>query len=142
MMSAVVSLVFFFLSLIEVHSQSFPYVSFMNKTLANHSYVNFSLVDDGSDSVQCHTDLATCCSHSQGIHRGDWFFPNGNRLSTHAVNDIHESRNDCRVDLRRILSTSRSGMYRCDMETVASHNKTMARQTVYAGLYADGGSAA
>ena len=55
MMLAAVSLILF-LSLIEVHSQSFPYVSFMNKTLANSSYVNFSLVDDGSDSVQCHTD--------------------------------------------------------------------------------------
>ena len=137
-MLTVVSLVLLW-SLIEVHSQSFPYVSFMNKTLANNSYVNFSLVDDGSNSVQCHTDLTTCCSYRQGIHRGDWFFPNGSRLSFHFSN-THEFRNDSRVHLRRKTSTSPSGMYRCDMETVASLNKTMARETVYVGLYADGGS--
>ena len=31
-----------------------------------------SLVRDyygGSDSVQCHTDLSTCCSGAQGAHR-------------------------------------------------------------------------
>ena len=50
--------------LVEVNSQTFPYVSFLGQTLANHSYVNFSLVgplSNGSDSVQCHTDLTTCC---------------------------------------------------------------------------------
>ena len=52
-------------------------------SLANHSYVDISLVGNdcsGSDSVQCHTDLDTCCSGLQGIHRGDWYFPNGDRL--------------------------------------------------------------
>ena len=110
----------------------------MNKTLANNSYVNFSLVDDDSDSVQCHTDLATCCSRIQGSHRGDWFFPNGSRLTFH-VSNIHEFRNNRKVDLRRKTSTSPSGMYRCDVETVASQNKTMTRETVYVGLYANGG---
>ena len=57
-----------------VNSQSFPYVSFMGQTLANHSYVNLSLVGyvpSGSDSVQCHTDLNTCCSDIDVQHRGD-----------------------------------------------------------------------
>ena len=59
-----------------VNSQSFPYVSFRGQTLANHSYVDLSLVGtSGSDSVQCITDLNTCCSGAQGIHRGDWYFP-------------------------------------------------------------------
>ena len=69
-----------FLSLVEVHSQTFPYVSFMDQTLANHSYVDLSLVGDHTDNVQCHTDLSTCCTGVQGVHRGDWYFPNGNRL--------------------------------------------------------------
>ena len=66
-----------------VCSQTFPYVSFLGQTLANHSYVNLSLVGDdlsGRDSVQCHTDLGTCCTMPQGSHRGDWYFPNGSRL--------------------------------------------------------------
>ena len=52
-------------SLVEVSSQqTSPYVSFMDQTLANNSYVDLSLVGDdfyGSDSVRCHTNLSTCC---------------------------------------------------------------------------------
>ena len=57
-------------------------VSFMGQTLANHSYVDLSLVgSNDSDSVECHTDLNTCCSNAQGIHRGDWYSPDStNRL--------------------------------------------------------------
>ena len=78
-------------SLVEVHSQSFPRLSFngtttMSKTLANHSYVDLSEVGTtpqsgaGSgvgDSVQCHSDLTTCCTNTNGPHRGDWYFPDG-----------------------------------------------------------------
>ena len=81
---ALVSLLLLSVCLAEIHCQtSFPYVSFMGQTLANHSYVDLSTVGsgyDGSDSVQCHTDLSTCCSNAQGPHRGDWYFPNGTRL--------------------------------------------------------------
>ena len=70
-----------FLSL--ANSQNFPHVSFSGQTLANHSYVDISLVGSdpsGSDSVQCITDLVTCCSGAQGPHRGDWRFPDGTKL--------------------------------------------------------------
>ena len=63
-------LLLFLLSLVEVHCQTFPYVSFMGQTLVNHSYVDLSTVgsaSDNSDSVVCHTDLITCCSGGQGI---------------------------------------------------------------------------
>ena len=47
--------------LVEVDSQnmrSYPIVTFMDETLANHSYVDFNLVgNDTRDSIQCHTDL-------------------------------------------------------------------------------------
>ena len=82
----------------EVHSQTFPYVSFKGQTLANHSYLDFSLVGPlktGSDNVQCQTDLTTCCTGSQGIHRGDWYFPNGDRLQFDSTyNNIRQDRND------------------------------------------------
>ena len=83
-MSQVASLLLVTLFLVEIRcQQTFPYVSFMGETLANHSYVDLSLVGNdgsGSDSVQCRTDLNSCCSSAQGSHRGDWFFPNGTRL--------------------------------------------------------------
>ena len=71
------------LLLVKVNCQTFPYVSFMGQTLADHSYVNLSTVGsagDNSDSVVCHTDLSTCCSGGQGIHRGNWSFPDGTLL--------------------------------------------------------------
>ena len=130
-------------SLMEVNSQlTFPYVSFMGQTLANHSYVNFSHIGYGVDSVQCHTDLSTCCSKGQGINRGDWYFPNGNQLPFGNPNDIHQHRDHQRVDLRRNHTTSPSGMYHCDIATAEVHDNTttqLTRSRVYIGLYADGG---
>ena len=129
-------------SLVEVNSWTPPYVSFMGQTLANHAYVNFSLIGKiQNDSLQCHTDLSTCCSGVQGIHRGDWYFPNGSRLPF-GPGDILQHRDYRRVDLRRINSTSPSGMYHCDIATVHVHDNTitqLTRNRVYVGLYANGG---
>ena len=123
-------------------SQTFPYVSFMNQTLANHSYMDLSLVGDnvsGSDSVQCHTDLATCCKAYRGPHRGDWYFPNGTRLPFPGGNTItFESRGAERVDLRRRSdSFSQTGIYHCYISTNAVHHSmdSSVRDTVYVGLY-------
>ena len=149
-------LLLFLLSLVEVHCQTFPYVSFMGQTLVNHSYVDLSTVgnsSDGYNSVQCHTDLGTCCSASQGIHRGDWYFPNGTRLSLSG--DVYEARGAQRVDLRewelsdcdclrntttRTTATGPTGIYRCDIPTNSVHDSTdnSVRDTVYVGLYTTG----
>ena len=136
-------------SLVEVNSQTFPYVSFMNQTLANHSYVDLSLVGrpdipvgyaGSGHSVKCHTNLNTCCSVNAGIHRGDWFFPNGTRLPFPQDTVIFEARGVKRVDLRRNYHDSSmiSGIYRCDIPTDAVHddNDTSVRdRPVYVGLY-------
>ena len=139
-------------SLVEVHSQTpppAPYVSFMEMNLANHSYVDLTLVGDpelnASDhTVQCHTDLDTCCSDSWGQHRGDWYFPDGTRLPFSIPGGgIHESRDAQRVELRRNNNdNSPSGIYRCDISTDAVRHETdiSVRDTVYVGLYATGGN--
>ena len=118
----------------------------MGQTLANHSYVDLSLVggdDSGSDTVQCHTDLAHCCSGAQGSHHGDWYFPNGDRLGFSDENDdIFEFCESQRVHLRRRNSaTSPVGIYRCDIPTNAVHDDTdiSVRDTVYVGLYTASG---
>ena len=138
-------------SLVEVHSQTFPYVSFMDQTLANHSYVDIRLVGrpdirpgvpGRGDSVECHTDLTTCCSGSDGIHRGDWYFPNGTRLPFHQSTGIYEARDSQRVDLRRNHDGLTSGIYHCVIPTIAVHddNNTSVRdRPVYVGLYTSGG---
>ena len=133
-------------SLVEVHSQIFPRLSFMSQTLANNSYVDLSQVGDdgsGSDSVQCITDLTTCCSDDQGVHRGDWYFPDGDRLPFSGDGDnIVETRYAQRVDIRhRNNANSPTGIYRCDIPTLAVHDDTdiSVRDTVYVGLYTDSG---
>ena len=130
--------------LVEVQcQQTFPYVSFMDQTLASHSYVDISQVGSegsGSDSVQCHTDLETCCIGAQGPHRGDWYFPSGDRLPFSGADNIYETRGSQRIDLRRGTANEPTGIYRCDIETVAVHNDGT-RETVYVGLYtSDGGN--
>ena len=138
-------------SLVEVHSQTeYPYVSFMGETLPNHAYVDLSLVGNdtsGNDSVQCHTDLVTCCRSSYGIYRGDWIPPGSEmRLPYYRsleLGGIRESREAQRVDLRYWNSSVNvsSGIYRCDIPTNAVHNEddTSVRMSVYVGLYASGG---
>ena len=128
---------------VEVHSQTAPYVRFMGTNLPNHSYVDLTLVGDAldsSDSVQCHTDLRTCCNDAAGPDRGDWYFPNGTRLPFPNITfNIFGIRQAQRVDVRhRGRNDVTSGMYRCAVETNAVHDDD-GRETVYIGLYASGG---
>ena len=114
----------------------------MGQTLVNHSYVDLSTVGYGSnDSVQCHTDLNTCCSGSQGIHRGDWYFPNRTRLPLSG--DMYEARGAQRVELRRTNATGPTGIYHCHIPTDYIHDDTdtSVSDTMYVGLYFTGGGA-
>ena len=132
-------------ALVEVHSHPFsPYVSFMGANLLNHSYVDLTAVGNENSKVQCHTDLISCCNRTQGINRGDWYFPNGSRLQFNGDRgDIFEQRVAERVDLRRRNDGDTSGIYRCDIETNHNHihnaSDNTTRETVYVGLYASGG---
>ena len=134
-----------------VDSQTVPYVSFRGETLPNNSYVDLSLVGDagdGGDSVQCHTDLITCCSmneHTEGqAHRGNWYFPDGSRVpfSSDDTADIYMQRGAQRVELRRRGDTlSPSGIYRCGIETNTVHDDKdpSVQEIASVGLYGTGG---
>ena len=135
-------------SLVEVQSQTFPSLSFMSQTsLANNSYVDISQVgrpDVGGEGVQCITDLATCCSGTDGPHRGDWYFPDGTRLPFNGDNvGIYEFRVAQRVYLqRRNNANSPTGIYRCDIPTNAVHDDddiSVRDAPVYIGLYTASG---
>ena len=145
---SVSSLLLLLLFLVEVHSQqTFPYVSFMGQALADHSYVDLSTVGsetDNSDSVVCHSDLSSCCSGGQGIHRGNWSFPDGTVLPfTGPTVPIGLGRGARVAVIRRTNdATEPTGIYRCDIPTAAVHSNTdiSVGETVYVGLYpADGG---
>ena len=145
--AAVSVLLFLLWSLVEVHSQTAPYVFFMG-SLPNHSYVDLSLVGgiNSGNEVVCRTDLSTCCHSGAGPDRGDWYFPNGDRLPFRGP--LFERRLNQRVELIRggRDGSIPSGIYRCDIETTAVHSDdntdTTTRETVYVGLYDSGGDQA
>ena len=140
--------------MMEVNSQSeYPYISFRGTTLPNHSYVDLSLVggdpisSGNNNTVQCHTDMDTCCRREQGQHRGDWFAP-GNDTRLQFSNDaagctcFYEDRQAQVVHLRRRNSANEpTGIYRCVIATNAVHDDygMSVGETVYVGLYASGG---
>ena len=141
-MRAIATLLLCLLSaLVEVHSQTAPYITFMDNNIPNHGYVDLNTVGSDSnnaDAIQCHTDLSTCCSMDQGPDRGDWYFPNGNRLPFSGDGDVYESRRDRLVGLQYTGSGETSGIYRCDIETNAVNNNS-GNETLYVGLYTSGG---
>ena len=135
-------------SLVEVHSQTVPYVSFIGGStvaLPNHTYVDLSLVSEvASHRVRCHTDLSTCCTGTEGIHRGDWIPPGSEEdMPLSSDTDIYQVQGSQRVILRRRNNADQpSGIYRCNIPTNAVHdeNDISVRESVYVGLYATGGN--
>ena len=125
--------------LVEVHSQTAPYLTFLGNNIPNHGYVDLNTVgNDDTNGVQCHTDLPSCCSSSQGVHRGDWYFPNGNRLPFPGSGNMYQNRIAQLVVVRYTGSGGTSGIYRCDIETDAVNNND-GHETLYVGLYTSGG---
>ena len=129
--------------LAEVQSQtSYPYVSFQGETLPNHAYVDLSLVginQDGSDSVQCHTNVETCCRRTEGSHRGDWFSPTSTKLPFPALNDfVFEDREAQRVDLRQRNASFPTGIFRCTIDVRVEGEGDPVKKSVYVGLYSNG----
>ena len=80
-------LLFLLCVVVEVNSQTYPFIRYgrddspMTTVLSNHSYLDLITVGiDSYERLECHTDLGTCCTSTQGSGRGDWFFPNGSIL--------------------------------------------------------------
>ena len=130
---------------LSVHCQAeeYPQVTFMGNDLANHSYLDLSLVGTSdSDSVQCHTDVETCCGPGNGLDRGDWTFPNGRRLPSQGYingtgdGGIYQRRYHQTVGLYH-KSGSESGIYQCNIKIKSGSGKI--NGFAYIGLYQNGG---
>ena len=131
-------------ALIVVHTKTFPYITFLGQSIPNHGYVNLSNVgSDRNNSVQCNTDLSTCCSGTEGSDRGDWYFPDETRVPFgESGNIVYESRGAQQVLLQYSSNVGIpvSGIYRCDIETnKSSVTDEVGHETVYVGLYINGG---
>ena len=130
-----------------VHSQTAPYTVFMGEILRNHSYVDLTLVRGSpGQGIECRTDLSTCCGETHGPHRGDWFFPGGLRVlffneGNFDISELRSSEPQMVELLRRNNALSPSGIYHCNIATNAVHDDTdtSVRETIYVGIYANGG---
>lgn len=125
---------------VVANTQTIPYLSFLGNNLSNHSYVNFSTVGNENDSIQCHTDLVTCCNSDQGMDRGDWFYPDAERVSNNSDSEpFYQHWANQSVDLRYRgvpAVPSIMGIYQCAIETIKVNNENnTARQVLYVGLY-------
>ena len=143
-------MLYLFSALVEVRSQTAPYITVMGTTLPNNSYVALSRLGIAEQrSAQCHTDLSTCCGTGQNDDRGDWFLPTGTRLPPRGFGNadgfynVHAPQ---RVDLHHsVTATSMpiEGMFKCTIETVAvrSNNSSdfTTRETLFLGIYESGG---
>ena len=119
------------------------FITFMGEILPNHAYVDLSLVGTvTSDSVQCHTDLGTCCSRWRRWRPGVWYFPNRKiRHCYYGTFDICDAYQTQQVNLYRRNNANTSGIYRCKIPTNAVHDYSdkSVRESVYVGLYSSGG---
>lgn len=125
---------------VVANTQTIPYLSFSGKNLSNHSYVNFSTVGDVNNSIQCHTDLVTCCTSDQGTDRGDWFYPSGERVSINSDSEpFYQHWANQSVDLRYSgvpAVPSSMGIYQCTIETSKVNNENNTDgEVLYVGLY-------
>ena len=123
-------------ALVEVHSLTAPYLSFMGNNIPNHGYLDLNTVTGGNGELRCNTDLVTCCTSDQGDDRGNWYFPSGNELGYSTA--VSKGENYQRMVLYYRGGGAPSGIYRCDIETVAVNNND-GNETVYVGLYTSGG---
>ena len=137
----------------EVHSQTeYPYVSLMGEILPNHAYVDLTTVGNNNsgpgNTLNCHSDLVTCCHRDQGPHRGIWYFPNNTKLGFLFFNpddNIRQLRSAQQVEIQhRNIGTAPTGIYRCYIETNNSVNVDIegngVRERVYIGLYTSAGN--
>ena len=105
------------------------YLSLNGIVIPNHGYVEISRIGSNDDSaLLCHTNFPPPpdSAHSGG----DWFAPDGTRVSGTDVPGFARTRGSMVVRLGESTGTPLEGIYRCEIKDA---DETL--QTVYVGLY-------
>ena len=102
-------------------------------TYQNNSLVTLEDIGEGDDALLCMTNLTACCSASytgNWFAFGNWFFPNGTRVSSSGNQwNFHRTRGQMVVGLNRRRGGV-EGIYHCEI----LHSMTV-NQTIYIGVY-------
>ena len=108
--------------------------SLKNITYQDNSIVMLEDIGEGDDALLCITNQTACCRpSSSGVNvsvLGNWFFPNGTRVSGLSnQSDFHTTRGQMVVRMNRRRGGV-EGIYRCKIPDAMNVN-----QTIYIGVY-------
>ena len=104
-------------------------------TYQNNSLVTLEDIGEGGDALLCVTDQTACCQppYTDPLESGaigNWFFPNGTRISSSGSQwDFHRTRG-LGVILMQRRRGGVNGIYSCEIP-----DATNVTQTVYIGVY-------
>ena len=109
------------------------YLSLDGTVIPNHGYVEISGIGSTDDSaLLCHTNRPpTPGSPTSG---GDWFAPDGTRVSGTDIPGFARNRDPMVVRLLMASGDPPEGIYHCIVQNI-----TRVNQTAYVGLYRNGG---
>ena len=83
-------------------------------TYQNNSCVALEDIGEENNSLHCVTNQTACCK-SNGSAKGNWFFPNGTRVSSSSqLSGFHRTRQKMAVRLNRRRG-GEDGIYRCEI---------------------------
>ena len=99
-------------------------------TYQNNSIVTLEDIGEGDDALLCVTNLTACCRPYWLLAFGNWFYPNGTRISSSGSNwEFHRTRGYMVVLLHR-RSGGVTGVYHCMIRDAMN-----VTQTIYIGVY-------
>ena len=108
------------------------WVTLRNTTYQNNSNVTLENIGEGDDALLCMTNQTACCvppyAGGNGSTLGNWFFPNGTRVSSSGA-DFYRDRGQMVVRLHR-REGGVEGIYRCEILDAMN-----VIQTIYIGVY-------
>ena len=139
-MIAVTALLMSLVSLRTYSQTSVPFIRYSNGThevpLSDNSVVNLEFLRKGG-TLQCITDLNSCCLSNENGGARRWFLPNRTKLIEAGVQQISSFIVNAEpgqfelelTDVMAIDDPALSGVYECEIDTLAG------RESVFVGLY-------
>ena len=121
-------------TLVDLSTPSFPgaagvHFSFNGTPYQNNSIVILENIGEGGDALLCITSLPICCHHDNTGRPvfGNWFFPNGTKVSSSGEMFITRGQMVVYMNRRR---GGVEGIYHCQIPDTMN-----VTQTLYIGVY-------
>ena len=91
------------------------YFEFRGQRIPNNGKVSLALVGEQENAILCKTDKQDCCGLPVENRRGEFYYPNGNRVPIEANGaGFYRGRHDQLIRLsKRSGVTSPKGTFRC-----------------------------